>query len=314
MLTVLFFALALILVIKSANFALRFASRLAEGLNISKYLIGFLLVAILSVLPEGFIAISSALQGTPAFGLGTLFGSNVADLTLIFALVVFVSGRALKVESKIIKHNLYYLLTLVIPLAFGLDGYYSRTEGLLLIIIGFIFYYFLLRGKDQIMDSGQPRYFSVKNFWLLLISMAVLLIGSNFTVKYGVELAQLLNLSPTLIAMLFVGLGTTLPELFFSIKAVKNNRDSLALGDILGTVITDAVLLVGFIAILKPFAFNSRIVYVTGLFMVVAAIILLYCLKTGHNLSRKEALFLLFYYLIFILVEFTLAQTFAPSL
>jgi cation:H+ antiporter len=114
--------------------------------------------------------------------------------------------------------------------------------------------------------------------------------------------------------MLFVGLGTTLPELFFSIRAVKNNHESLAMGDILGTVITDATIVVGILALINPFFFSQRIVYVTGMFMVVAAVMLLYLMRTGKVLTKKEGLFLLFYYLIFVLIEFTINNYFKGAL
>ena len=84
---------SLIFVIKSADYAVNYASKVAKGLRISNYMVGFLLIAVVCALPETFISITSALEGTPSLGLGTLFGSNVADLTLIFALVVLFSNH-----------------------------------------------------------------------------------------------------------------------------------------------------------------------------------------------------------------------------
>ena len=93
----LFLALSLLLVIKSADYAIRYAARLALGMHLSKYTVGFTIVAAISVLPETFVSISSSLQNIPSFGLGTLFGSNVADLTLVFAMVVLIAGRNLNI-------------------------------------------------------------------------------------------------------------------------------------------------------------------------------------------------------------------------
>jgi cation:H+ antiporter len=303
------FLIFLALVIKSVDFSIRYSVSVAEGLRLPKYLIGFLLIAVISVLPEAFISIASAIQNTPAFGLGTLFGSNVADLTLVFAIVVFASRRNVKVESQIIKNNFLYILALLVPLLFGFDGAYSRAEGILLIATGIIFY-FLILSKNKKTKLGNKEPFSWVHLFYLLLSMAVLLLASIFAVKFGLLLASDLKVNPILIGMLFVGLGTTLPELIFSLKATRKKHDSLALGDILGTVITDATIIVGLLAVIRPFVFPSRIVFVTGIFMVAAVCLLLRFMKTGKVLNKKEALCLLLYYLFFVLIEFILSHYF----
>ncbi len=302
-------ALALFVLAKSADYALRYASRLASAWRVSEYVVGFLLVAFISVLPETFISINAAWQGTPAFGLGTLFGSNVADLALVFAIVTFASKGGVKIESKIIKNNLFYILTLAIPLLFGLDGYYSRLEGASLVILGILFYLFILKRGQQTEPASRKK-FSWTALLLLVFSLAGLLAAAHFAVQFGVALAQNLGVNPVLIAMLFVGLGTTLPELLFSIKAVRSREDGLALGDILGTVITDATIVVGILAIISPFAFPARIVYVTGIFMLAAAVLLLYLMKTGRRLTKKESWALLGFYLLFVLIELAVAKIF----
>lgn len=300
---ILFFA-SLFIVVKGAEAGIKHSSRLAESLKLSKYLVGFLLVAVISVLPETFIAVTSALGGTPAFGLGTLFGSNVADLTLVFAIVAFMAVKNVKVESRIIKHNLSYLLILTLPIILGLNGFYSRAEGTVLILAGLAFYFSLFYKEGDSSEAKERRPFSWKSLFLLTVSMTVLLVASVATVRFGLLLAEDLHVNPILVAMLFVGLGTTLPELFFSIKAVRDHHDGLALGDVLGTVITDALIIVGMMAVITPFAFSQRIVYITGIFMVIAMGVLLHFMKTGKVLTKREGLYLLFFYLIFILTEF----------
>ncbi|MFA6416926.1 MAG: hypothetical protein WCW61_01900 [Patescibacteria group bacterium] len=301
-LTIILLLVALLVVIKSADFSIRYSASLAESLNLPKYIIGFVVVALISVLPEMFIAITSALEKIPAFGLGTLFGSNIADLTLVFGLVVFLSGRNLKIESKLIKNRFLHFGALIVPLLLGLNGYYSRVDGLLLIIVGALFYYLILKNNVYAVKVDREK-FKVKNLLFLVLSMGGILLGAHFTVKYGIDLAQSLKVNSALIGMLIVGLGTTLPELFFSIKAARHHHDDLALGDILGTVVADATIIVGIMALINPFAFNSKIVYVTGSFMLLAAFFLFYFMKSDKRLNKKEAALLFLLYLIFILTE-----------
>ncbi|MCU0680503.1 MAG: hypothetical protein MUF50_04350, partial [Planctomycetes bacterium] len=145
---------------------------------------------------------------------------------------------------------------------------------------------------------------ALKNALWLLLSMAVLLIGAHFTVASASDLAKNLGVSPILIGMLIVGVGTTIPELLFSLRAVKKHDDSLAIGDLLGTVLADATIVVGILALISPFTFPIKIIYVTGVFMVIASFLLFFFMHTGRNISKKEGLWLFLFWISFVVAEF----------
>lgn len=298
------FSVALFMVIKGATLATKYATRLAENYRLSKYTIGFIIVAVISILPETFIAINSALKGTPSFGLATLFGTSIADMTLIFGIIIFSSRRNLKIESKILKNQKVYPFMLLLPLILGLNGHFSRPEGLALVVAGGIFYYFALRNGIDEKTSLINRNGKYKNFLMLIFSMVVLLAGSHFIVTSATDLAVNFMINPILIGMLVIGVGTTMPELFFSLRSVKKRDDSMAVGDILGTVLADVTIVVGILATIKPFSFPSRIIYISGMFMVASSFILFRFMKSGKSVTRKEALLLFSFWLVFVLVEF----------
>lgn len=306
----LIFFVSLFLIIKGATLATKYSFKIAESYKVSKYVVGFFVVAVISIIPETLVAVNAALQNVPSMGLGTLFGSNIADLTLIFAITVLVAGRSLKVESKIIKDYALYPFILLIPVVLGLDGYYTRWEGLALILAGVIFYALSFKKEQRARPADQEniqvnthRKYDV---FLLIVGVVLLLAGSHFVVSSGIEIATILNLNKAVVGMLFIGLGTTMPELFFCISAVKNNHDSLAIGDVLGTVLADATIVVGILALINPFAFPRKIIYIAGLFMVMAGFMLFYLMKTGKSLTRSEAIILIFFWVLFISTELIL--------
>lgn len=298
--------ISIFLIVKSAIWAIKYSVSLAYNFKISKYVIGLIVVAIISILPETFISINASLKGMSSFGLATLFGSNVVDLTLVFALIIFVSKRAIKIESKILKNNIVYPFLFLIPILLGLDGSYSRFEGFSLIVVGIIFYYYTFKNCAEETCDSKNKIGWLKNFIYLFLSMIVLLISSYFIVYSASNLALSLKISPILIGMLIVGIGTAIPELIFSIQSLKTGDDSLAVGDVLGTVLADATVVVGILAVMNPFVFPQRIIYVTASFMLVSSFILSYFMYTGKTLSKKEAWFLFFLWLCFILVEYFL--------
>lgn len=303
MLDFLLFIVSLLVVVKAADYAIRYSSSLADSLNLSKQVVGFLIVAAISVLPEMLISIQAALQGIPSFGIGTLFGSNVADVSLVFFLVLLFTKKGIKVESKMLKDQYWYFLAIAVPLILGYNGYYSRLEGALMLLTGVLFHVHAIQRNKQVLNKVKTQ-FSFKTLTLLLASLALLLMGSHFTVESGVAIAETLHISPILVGMLFVALGTTLPETFFSIKAVKNNLDSLALGDILGTVMTDATIIVGIVALIQPFAFDERLVHLTGLYMLLGTMLLFYFMQSGRILKKREGIFLFVFYIVFVFTEF----------
>jgi len=300
---------ALFLVAQGAMLATKYSANVAERFNMSRYVVGFVVVACVSALPETIVAISSALTGRPEFGLATLFGSNVADLTLIFAIVTIAAGRRIKVESKMLKDIRYYPFLLMVPIFFGLNGHYSRLEGVLLLIIGILFYYKTFKMGAELEKAYHSVGRKLKDLLLLLLAIIILLVGAYFTIDAATDIATALRVTPVLIGMLVVGLGTTMPELFYSLKAVRKKEDELAIGDILGTVMTGATIVVGIVAIIEPFFFPARIVYVTGIFMIIASLFLFYLLRTGKTLTRLESFFLLAFWIIYAIIEITISKT-----
>jgi len=300
---------SIFLIIRGATLSTKFSGRIAKSFNLSNYVVGFLIVAVISIIPESFVAINSAISGVPSMGLGTIFGSNIADLTLVFAIVVLVAGRSLKIESKILKSNLIYPFFFLIPIALGIDGAYNRGEGLCLIIAGVIFYYLAFHQSQEGEEKKSKIKFDKKikkDILYFVLSLLVLLVGSHFIVESGVKIAEYLTISPAVIGLFFIGLGTVIPELLFSISAVKKDQDSLAIGDLLGTVLADATILVGLIAFIKPFEFPIKIIYIAGIFMFAAAFMLYYLMRSGKILSKREGYLLILFWLIFVLMEVTI--------
>lgn len=304
LINILILLVSLASIVFGASGATKHAATLANSFKLSKYLVGFIVIAIISILPETLVSINSAIEGNPSLGLSTLMGSNVADLTLIFAIVVLLAGRGLKVEGKIIKNHIVYPLILLVPIILGLNGHFSRLEGIALIIAGGVFYYIVLRNNtDDTPPDEIVREKRWKSIILFLISMTLLILGSHFAVTSTISLASNLSVSPFLIGILVIGLGTTLPELMVAINSVRGKDDSLAIGDILGTVLADATIVVGILATISPFSFPIRIIYSTGLFMIAGATLLFAFMKSESTLTKKEAAALLFIWLLFITVE-----------
>ncbi len=298
------FIAALLVVAKGATLATTYSGRLARSYNLPKHTVGFIIVALIAIMPETLISINAAQAGVPELGLGTLFGSNIADLTLIFALLIILSRRGIRIESKVLHNVRLYPVFLALPLFLGSDGHYSRIDGVFLILAGCLFYYLVLRsGAADRPSERRSRKGRLASFLFLVLATALLLVGSHFTVHAATVLAETLGVTPILIGLLVVSLGTTMPELFYSLKAMKRKDDGLAIGDLLGSVLADATIVIGLLAVLHPFDFPVQIVYVTGAFMVFSAVVLLGFMRSGRHITKQEGYLLLFMWLSYALIE-----------
>lgn len=306
--------LSLYVVAQGAGFATKYSEKVAEGFHVPRYLVGFFVVSFISILPETFIAISSSLQGNPSFGVGTLLGSNVADLTIIFVILAFVAGKSgLRIEKGLYRKISIYPLFLTIPMLLGLDGKFTRSEGAVLLVVGIIFSVFVFKRSVDVKVKEHGLRHHLLNASLLVGSMAMLLAGAHFTVHSAIELAGNLGIAPILVGVLIVSLGTTIPELFFGIKAIKSHNHGLAVGDVLGSVLADATTVIGIVALMSPFEFPERIAYVAGGFMVAASIVLVILFRSNYRLHRREALILVAMWLIYIIAEVLVAECFPIS-
>lgn len=298
-------AVSIFFIIKGAMLSTKYAVRFAENFQISKFIVGLIIVAVISILPETFVSINAVFEGVPSMALGTLFGSNVADLTLAFGIIVLFSGRKnIKIENKILKTNAIYPFFLLLPIVLWLDGHYGRLEGLGLILVGVFFYYYAFKNGVNEAPGIREKGNRLLNFIYLVGSISLLLIWAHFAVDSGVWIANACGLSPVLVWILIIGLGTVIPELLFAFQAVRKYDDSLAVGDLLGTVLADATIVVGIVALIKPFYFPWKIIGITGAFMMMAAFITSYLMHTGKVLTKREGFFLILYWLTFVLTEY----------
>ncbi|MFA7708251.1 MAG: sodium:calcium antiporter [Candidatus Pacearchaeota archaeon] len=304
--------ICLFVLLKSADYATKYSSEAAKHCHISEFLISFFVVAFVVILPETTISFISAIQGHSELALGTLIGSNVADLTLIFGIIALFSFKGVKVKSKILKNTFFYLILLFLPLLLGIDGSFTRIDGAILLCAGILFFIKLYHdGKSlhkKTFHKNKESLFKV--LILLILSLVILVITAYFTVKFGINFANEIHVPLILVGLTVIGVGSCLPELIFSIKAVRKNHNELALGDILGSVILDATVILGIVILISPFSVPALTEHITAFSMFFATFFVVLFMRTDHLLSKHEGIMLILAYILFLIVEFFVNKTY----
>lgn len=316
-LNTLLFAGSLLIVVQGSRIAIRHATPLARSFRLSDFAISFLVIGTLSVFPETTISVISAFENVPSLGLGLLFGSNVADLTLVFGIAALFTKQGMTVKSDFLKKDFIFIAPLLIPILLGADGFFSRFDGAVLILGGIMCFGLLytIGHRPAFEPDLAPNHHVLKHVTLFVVGVAALLASAYSTVFFAERIALLLHIPDVLIGLSLITLGTTLPELSFAINAAKAQKSELILGDILGVVIADATIVLGLVVLLNPFTFDQRLIFVTGFAMVLAAIISLNFMRSGRTLGKREGVSLILLYIFFLSVEFSLqggTVNFAP--
>ena len=300
---VIVFLVACVVLYKSGAYAVKAVAHLARVMHATEFVTSFILIAFVSSLPEAFISIVSAIKGDPSLGIGTLLGSNIADLTLILG-IVGLAGKRLPIHSSIIRRDIFFVALTILPVLLGLDGTLSRIDAVALITAGIAFVYVLMKERPYFHEEHHEYNHLAKSITVLIVSLTLLLLSANAIVWSTHSLAIGLGVSSILIGLVFTALGTTLPELTFSLQSIKKKHASLALGDILGVVVVDATIMVGITALIAPITLNLAIFGIIALFTVFAAVFAMLFMRSGEKLNQEESLALIFFYLAFVLVQF----------
>jgi cation:H+ antiporter len=299
--------LASISLVKAAQWTINALVYLARRLRLSEFVIAFVLASFASSLPEFFVGISAALDQKPILSLSNVFGSNIANITLVLGLSVLLI-KGLKIKTKTIQRNIVYtLLLLSYSVLLCLDGVLSRLDGFAL-LISFTLYNSILiyqnKDRHQIIEKAKKgeTFYQILKF---IISISLLLLSSEIIVETAQKLATTINTPLFIVGLLVISIGTSLPELIFGLQAIRGKHQDMILGSLLGSAIVNSTAVIGLTAIIYPIAIQiNNLFLVTIVFMLGAYILFAIFSRSHEKISWGEALILVFSYIAFILIQF----------
>lgn len=312
LLWVLTFIVASLIMVRSSAAIVGSLIKLGRYFNVTDFVISFVLMATATSLPELFLSVISAAKGSPQLALGTVIGSNIANLTLIAGITTLVS-KDLRVESILKKRKAFYMAAItILMMLLLLDGQLSRADGVILLLL---FGYYTIRLLSQKAyfpkkTNSTEKMQALKSGLVLGAGLAALLISAELLVRSTKTLAFALNLPLVFLGLIIVSLGTSLPELVFGLTATKKNRDDLVMGNIMGSVVANSALILGLTALIRPIEIqNMRLVNISLTALLLILGLFVYFLRTEKKLSVREGILLVFVYIVYVSIEY-LSQIF----
>jgi len=228
------------------------SSKIAKNFGISDLFVGLTIVALGTSAPEIFVAISSVINSAEAVAIGTIVGSNITNIALIFGVSCFAVNQIKKRFS--LESLIPFLLSFILFLFALKDLRFSLIECLGFIAIFFYFLVILSKERSGVKEVMSGNTDMTKNFIMLLIGLVLLVVGSNFAVIYAEKFALSIGISEVIVGLTILALGTSLPELAATISAIFKGKNQMVLGNIIGSNILNLVIIVPIIGIFSSAA------------------------------------------------------------
>lgn len=262
------FIVSLAVMVKGADWLIASAEKIGLALGLSPFIVGVTIVGAGTSLPEFISSSVAAWHGVPEVVAANVVGSNIANILLIIGLAA-VLGRQLIVSKSLIDLDSPLLSASTILLLGTLwDKEVTFGEAVILLITFGIYLAYTILHKEteepdfaaKVLPSRQDRRkkeafeseivndkpkLAAKDFAMLAVGLLGLVFGANYLIDSLVNISAILAVGTGVIAITAVAVGTSLPELLVSCKAALHNKPEVALGNIFGSNVFNALVVVG---------------------------------------------------------------------
>ena len=312
---------AIALLVLGADRVVSAAAKLAAAVGLSKVIIGATVVSLGTTSPEAAVSVSAAFGGKPGLALGNGVGSIICDTALIFGLccclVRLPKDRFVLNRHGWLQFGSGALLTGVALLLWALSGDINNVEiprwvgvGFLAMLAGYL--YLSVRWSRQHpemipdeaaveMRRNHRTSRAVMNLLVLIFGLAMVVGGSEFLIGSMKVICERRGVPDAVIAVTFVALGTSLPELATAITAIVKGHPELLVGNVIGADILNVLFVIGASATAVPLKIDPLFFYfLLPTMMLVLLLLRLYIFMPGNRFRRWQGAGLLAVYAVFV--------------
>lgn len=290
-----------------SGLAIKSVERLSGLLKVSSFLVSFLVLGLFTSISELSVGINSILNDDPEIYVGNLIGASIVIFLLIIPILAII-GRSIGISLEFRGNNLpAALLVVSLPVVFSMDGSIGRMDAIFSIIM-FVLLLFSIQSKKSLLEriknlSTKSSVSAGKELVRVVFGITLIFIASRIIVQQTLFFSEALGVSPFLISLLVISLGTNIPELTMVVRASFMNNFQIAFGNYVGSA-TFNTFLFGVLTLLygKPIQLTNSYL-VSLIFFIFGLCLFYYFARTKNRLSRLEGLVLLVLYVAFVLFE-----------
>ena len=302
--TILIFLGALSLLLLAAHYFTKAAEHIGVYFKLPTFVVGVFIVGIGTSLPELISGIISVNKGLSEIIPGNIMGSNISNLLLITGLAVALNGKNIVLRSQYLYIDLHFLLGSVAYFyMIAYDGRIEFKEAFMGGIIFIVYSIYLIKGgtaDEAEQGAAVSGRFPIRWALLLALSAVGIYFGADYTVASMSAIATALHIPSSIIALTLLSLGTTLPELTVNIAALRQGKPEMAVGNVLGSCVFNALVIPPVTAAFAPIDVPANLL-AFSLPVMAGAGLLFYLLAQDKRISIWEGLLFVCLYLLFMI-------------
>ena len=281
------------------------AAAISVNMRIDPIVVGLTVISIATSMPEMATSLTAA-EDNPGIALGNILGSNIANIGLILGIAALIAP--LKIELRLIRREVPILIGVTLLFAaFAFGGGFQRWEGFVLLALAVAYLGYVVRcaksdesiqSADQFAEGAEEIGSKTTKaaVFFILAGGLLLALGADLLVGSSVEIAMRLGASELLIGLTIVAIGTSLPELAASISAVRAGHGDMCAGNIVGSNLFNILLIGGGVSAITEIDVRDKLLVVEFPALLILSTLLFWFFKSGHVVSRREGVSLLFLY------------------
>lgn len=290
-----------------AGLAIKSVEDISRNLKLSTFAVSFLILGFFTSISEFSVGVNSVLASDPEIYVGNLIGASIVIFMFIVPLLAL-TGKGLTINKEFRGFNLLLsLIVITLPSLLAIDGTISMMDGLILVLMYFAL---VISVQTKVGFFNHVKHIKKserkmlgQDIMKILLGIFMIFVASKFVVSETEYFANIFQVSPFLVSLLIISIGTNVPELSFVVRSFFTKSHQVAFGDYVGSAAFNGFLM-GFLSILYGQAVQLTNSYLISLsFMAVGLTTFYFFAKSKNTVSKKEAVILLFIYVVFLSTE-----------
>jgi cation:H+ antiporter len=310
--------LGFVLLFFGGEFLVRGSVSLALIMKISTLVVGMTVVAFATSAPELFVSLRAVFEGSSNIALGNAIGSNIANIALVLGVTAIIFRVKISKQTLSLNYPIMFCASFILGVVLYLFNGIPVNVGFLFVILLILFVWLLIANsrKEHLEAATNVSGILEEASNDSLLKSVLLLISGVFLLKYGADflvdstkiLAQSFGVSDRIVAVTVVAIGTSIPELATSIIAALKKEENLAVGNLIGSNIFNILAVLGITASFKEINIDDAAIFYSDYCWMMAITFLvglLIYIFSKQYVSRKEGLFLILIYLLYMYTTLT---------
>lgn len=248
---VILFVLGLILICLGGDRLVDAAVAIAKKLGIPQIVVGATIVSLGTTLPEILVSATAAFNGSAAIAAGNAFGSIICNTALIAGLTQTIRPtKQVEASSLSWRSIFFFAVAIALNICGFLTGAFDRPVGIVLLVLFIVYAYLNVihasseGGDEEKKEDGKEISIPIQ-IVILAVCAACLFVGANLLVDNGILIAEAVGVPERVIAVTFIALGTSLPELMTSVMSIIKGYGNVGLGNVIGANLLNLLLVIG---------------------------------------------------------------------